>query len=234
MIGETIGSYRVIREIGSGGMGVVYLAQHTVIGRMAAIKMLLPDLSGNEEMVNRMFNEARMCAVQQRQPRDVRDGAVGAADAGVLEHRGEHLLRSGAARRDGRVLRQLPQERGSVHHRHASAPADLPQWRVGHQPDVHQLRLLRPDRRHQRISSGVLRSVRERRPAVRGHLDAADVHERAIRRPDLPGRQAVLRPGPCGRHRRVLRSVRGRRPSLQRRQRGEVHHVGGDIGLELG
>jgi serine/threonine-protein kinase len=63
MIGETIGSYRVIREIGSGGMGVVYLAQHTVIGRMAAIKMLLPDLSGNEEMVNRMFNEARMCAL---------------------------------------------------------------------------------------------------------------------------------------------------------------------------
>ena len=63
MIGQTIGSYRVIRELGAGGMGVVYLAQHTVIGRMAAIKMLLPDLSGNEEMVNRMFNEARMCAL---------------------------------------------------------------------------------------------------------------------------------------------------------------------------
>ncbi len=63
MIGETVGSYRVVRVLGSGGMGVVYLAQHTAIGRMAAIKMLLPDLSGNEEMVNRMFNEARMCAL---------------------------------------------------------------------------------------------------------------------------------------------------------------------------
>src|SRR5262249_15504006 len=46
MIGKKIGSYRVIRELGSGGMGVVYLAEHSVIGRQAAIKMLLPDLSG--------------------------------------------------------------------------------------------------------------------------------------------------------------------------------------------
>src|SRR5882672_1936121 len=63
MIGKKIGSYRVVRELGSGGMGVVYLAEHSVIGRQAAIKMILPDLSGNREMVNRMFNEARMAAL---------------------------------------------------------------------------------------------------------------------------------------------------------------------------
>ena len=59
MIGTQIGSYRVVRQIGEGGMGQVYLAEHTLIGRQAAIKVLLPQLSHREEIVNRFFNEAR-------------------------------------------------------------------------------------------------------------------------------------------------------------------------------
>ena len=38
MIGQTIAQYRVIRELGRGAMGVVYLAEHTVLGRQVAIK----------------------------------------------------------------------------------------------------------------------------------------------------------------------------------------------------
>src|SRR5215510_14613337 len=38
MIGQTISQYRVIRELGRGAMGVVYLAEHTVLGRRVAIK----------------------------------------------------------------------------------------------------------------------------------------------------------------------------------------------------
>jgi eukaryotic-like serine/threonine-protein kinase len=40
-------------------MGAVYEGQHTLIGRRAAIKVLLPELSSNREIVDRFFNEAR-------------------------------------------------------------------------------------------------------------------------------------------------------------------------------
>jgi len=40
-------------------MGAVYLGQHTLLGRRAAIKVLLPDLSARPDIVNRFFNEAR-------------------------------------------------------------------------------------------------------------------------------------------------------------------------------
>ena len=63
MLTEVIGSYRVLRQLGAGGMGVVYLAQHTVIGRHAAIKLLLPQYSADPEIVGRFFNEARSAAL---------------------------------------------------------------------------------------------------------------------------------------------------------------------------
>ena len=59
MVGEVIGSYRITERIGQGGMGTVYLAEHLLIGRKAALKVLVPDLSHNESVVNRFFNEAR-------------------------------------------------------------------------------------------------------------------------------------------------------------------------------
>jgi len=62
MIGETVGNYRILSKLGAGGMGVVYLAEHQLIGRKAAIKVLLPEMSLNQEMVGRFFNEARSTA----------------------------------------------------------------------------------------------------------------------------------------------------------------------------
>src|SRR3954468_10027689 len=59
MIGETLGSYRIVSRLGAGGMGEVYLAEHTRIERRAAIKVLLPQLSSNQEVVERFFSEAR-------------------------------------------------------------------------------------------------------------------------------------------------------------------------------
>src|SRR5207237_90204 len=41
------------------GMGAVYLAEHSMLGRRAAIKVLLPELSHHREIVARFFNEAR-------------------------------------------------------------------------------------------------------------------------------------------------------------------------------
>ncbi|MBA3541365.1 MAG: serine/threonine protein kinase, partial [Deltaproteobacteria bacterium] len=59
MIGHVIGKYRVVSELGKGGMGVVYRAEHTQLGRPAALKMLLPQFSSDAAIVQRFFNEAR-------------------------------------------------------------------------------------------------------------------------------------------------------------------------------
>jgi serine/threonine-protein kinase len=57
--GTTIGSYRIVKKLGQGGMGAVYVAEHALLGRRAAIKVLLPQLSANDEIVRRFFNEAK-------------------------------------------------------------------------------------------------------------------------------------------------------------------------------
>jgi serine/threonine protein kinase len=59
VIGTSIGSYRILAKLGEGGMGAVYAAEHTLLGRKAAIKVLLPELSRRAEVVERFFNEAR-------------------------------------------------------------------------------------------------------------------------------------------------------------------------------
>jgi hypothetical protein len=63
MIGETIGNYRVLAQIGQGGMGTVYQAEDIVLGRKVAIKVLNPGLvvhGGNE--LERFQAEARIQA----------------------------------------------------------------------------------------------------------------------------------------------------------------------------
>jgi serine/threonine-protein kinase len=57
--GTSIGPYRIVKKIGEGGMGAVYMAEHALLGRAAAIKVLLPALSSQREIVDRFFNEAR-------------------------------------------------------------------------------------------------------------------------------------------------------------------------------
>jgi eukaryotic-like serine/threonine-protein kinase len=57
--GAMVGAYRILTRIGEGGMGAVYLAEHTLLRRRAAIKVLLPSLSTSEEDIQRFFIEAR-------------------------------------------------------------------------------------------------------------------------------------------------------------------------------
>ncbi|WP_428261387.1 serine/threonine-protein kinase [Haliangium sp.] len=57
-----VGNYRVVRVLGEGGMGKVYAAEHRLLGRPAAIKVLLPQYASHTEVVNRFFNEARAAA----------------------------------------------------------------------------------------------------------------------------------------------------------------------------
>jgi eukaryotic-like serine/threonine-protein kinase len=57
--GERIGVYRLIKELGRGGMGTVYLAHDTRLGRQAALKLLPSHLVNNPERVRRFQREAR-------------------------------------------------------------------------------------------------------------------------------------------------------------------------------
>ena len=59
MIGESFGSYRLVAELGSGGMGAVWAAEHVLLGSKAAIKVLRAELSQNQSIVQRFFDEAR-------------------------------------------------------------------------------------------------------------------------------------------------------------------------------
>jgi len=57
--GVQVGAYRVLQRLGVGGMGEVWLAEHAMLGRRAAIKVLKPAMSRDPEMLTRFFNEAR-------------------------------------------------------------------------------------------------------------------------------------------------------------------------------
>jgi serine/threonine-protein kinase len=58
-VGQTVGNYKVTAKLGEGGMGVVYLAEHPVIGRKVAIKAIHPELSKNPEVISRFMTEAK-------------------------------------------------------------------------------------------------------------------------------------------------------------------------------
>jgi serine/threonine-protein kinase len=55
----SFGAYQVVRKLGQGGMGEVFLGEHSLIGRRAAIKVLHPERSAQRDSVERFFNEAR-------------------------------------------------------------------------------------------------------------------------------------------------------------------------------
>ncbi len=59
LIGQTIGNYKVRQKLGEGGMGSVYMAEHPMIGKKVAVKVLHPEFATNENVVGRFFTEAK-------------------------------------------------------------------------------------------------------------------------------------------------------------------------------
>ena len=62
MIGQTLRHYRILSQIGSGGMGAVYRAEDLKLHREVALKLLPLELGGNSERFERFQREARSVA----------------------------------------------------------------------------------------------------------------------------------------------------------------------------
>jgi serine/threonine protein kinase len=64
MIGKRLGQYEITAKLGEGGMGEVYRARDTRLGRDVALKFLQPAFAADPERLSRFRNEAKVLAAR--------------------------------------------------------------------------------------------------------------------------------------------------------------------------
>lgn len=104
MIGETISHYRILEQIGEGGMGRVYKAEDTRLHRLVAIKMLLDEESDNEEARARFLREARAASAVNH------PNIATIYEIDEIEHSGERIFFIAMEYVAGRPLREMREE----------------------------------------------------------------------------------------------------------------------------
>jgi serine/threonine-protein kinase len=106
LLGRVIdGRYRIEEQLGEGGMGVVYLASHTVLGKKLALKVLRGEMAKEEDTVKRFMQEAQAAtAIGQQNIIDISD--FGQLPDGTTYFVMEHL--------DGMALTKLIKQGGSI------------------------------------------------------------------------------------------------------------------------
>jgi serine/threonine protein kinase/HEAT repeat protein len=125
--GVTVGTYRLLRPIGAGGMGVVFEAAHLRLSRRAAVKVLRPEITADPKMVSRFFTEAQSVNVAHH-PGIVDTFEFGQLDDGtvyiVMELLTGESLKDRLERHGGRLglralslLRQVASTLSAVHAR---------------------------------------------------------------------------------------------------------------------
>lgn len=60
--GQTVAHFKIVKRLGAGGMGEVYLAEDSKLGRRVALKILHPEFFGDQERKERFYREARTAA----------------------------------------------------------------------------------------------------------------------------------------------------------------------------